>query len=139
MEKIEEDKQHLKEIEEYSASVNYFYNMQLEHTKSLLYLSSGAISLLLAFVSKDTDKFISIDFILYISSLFCFLISLFCSLKLFTYKSEFLAEDISKVCTDWTVLGWHIKIDRVNNILNGSFFLGIVISVLLIVYRQIFV
>lgn len=107
-----------KEVEFYSQSVNAWFNTRLEHDKSLLYLSSGAIGLLLTLlVTRGIAS--NIILILYIISLACFIICLIAVLVIFQRNATHLEDVINGKDSEDNTL---TILDRVSA---SSFLLGI--------------
>ncbi|MFT0635166.1 hypothetical protein ACMFY5_24075, partial [Pseudomonas sihuiensis] len=65
----------MKEVEFYSANLNAWFNTRFEHDKSLLTLSAGGVGLLITLISTVGVRSIE-TLILYIFSLFCFILCL---------------------------------------------------------------
>lgn len=79
----------LKEVEFYSASVNAWYNTQLEHDKNLLTLSAGGIGLLITLLTTVGVSSVE-GFFLYVLALFCFVLCVGSVLVIFKQNGKYI-------------------------------------------------
>ena len=78
-----------KKVQHYSASVNAWYNTQLEHDKSLLTLSAGAIGLLTTLLTaRGTNS--PEGLVLYLTSLACFVACALIVLAIFKQNGKII-------------------------------------------------
>jgi hypothetical protein len=113
------------EIEYYSNTVQAWYTTRMEKDKSILTLSSGAIGLLATFLNVYGIE-TQLQTILYVVAMVSFLIAIISSLWIFTQNSHHLENIIQdKNCTNDTTL------EFLDKILNGSFIIGIIFTILI--------
>ena len=135
----DEEREELLEMENHKIYLNFLINTRLEHNKSLLFLSSSAISLLLGFVNQSTSNFANIEFLIYIFSLLCFLTSLIYTLIIFKQNERLFREEINlHKDSDFAIFSCFYHLYKSYNILNWCFGLGVISTVVLIIFRRVY-
>ncbi|MEJ1250641.1 hypothetical protein, partial [Denitratimonas tolerans] len=110
-----------KEIQWYSATVNAWYGTRLEHDRSLLTLSAGAIGLLITLLSTVGVSSVE-SALLYGAAIFSFLISLASVLWVFRRNGTHLTEILRSNAAGDAVLR------TLDAVAIGSFFFGVVLA-----------
>lgn len=110
-----------KEVQWYSATVNAWFSTRLEHDRSLLTLSAGAIGLLITLLSTVGVKSVE-SALLYGAAMLSFLISLASVLWIFRRNGTHLTEIIRSNAFGDPVLR------MLDAVAIGSFFFGVVLS-----------
>lgn len=83
-----------KDVEYYAAQVNAWFNTTLEHDKSILALSSGAIGLLVTLITTVGAKS-ELDQWLFALALLSFLVSAVTILRIFRKNKEYLSDIVT--------------------------------------------
>lgn len=110
-----------KEVQWYSAAVNAWFSTRMEHDRSLLTLSAGAIGLLITLLSTVGVNSVE-GALLYGAAMLSFLVSLASALWIFKRNGIHLTEIIRSNATGDPVLR------MLDAVAIGSFFFGVVLS-----------
>jgi len=113
-----------KEVQFYAAKANAWFNTKLEYDKSILILSAGAIGLLITLLTTVGVKSITL-LILFIATLFSFIVCLISILAIFLRNAKYLELLIKGKKTNDTMLGY---LDAVTIF---SFILGIILATII--------
>ncbi|MUK39796.1 hypothetical protein GNP82_19885 [Aliivibrio fischeri] len=113
-------------IEFQSQSYASFYNTTMEKDKSILTLSVAGIGFLVTLL-KLTDKISYYELMFFILASLSFLISIYCIITIFGNNSDFIIDLVHK--RDVTLKQY--KLDTLDKMAIRSFYLGIIMSLLL--------
>lgn len=113
----------LKSVEFFSQANGAFYATKTELDKSLLSLSVAGIGFIATF-SKMFIKSNIIAFSFFGISSLCFLITIFCVLRIFHMNGEYIGSLLGNDCCEQKLLEYKLK--KLDTVSKYSFFMGVV-------------